>query len=278
MNELITQRLKQYNIQNSNDELNALKEVAQEIILFGFSQTDFFKHAFFCGGTCLRIVHGLQRFSEDLDFTTTEINPSFNFDHYMEDVLKTLKDFGLEMKVNKSKDDSFVKARALKEDSDKWKISFPANGKLKKIMIKLEIDTNPAAGAIGVMENLEFPLLHRIRCGEVETLFAGKIHALLCRSYTKGRDWYDFLWYVRNKSKINFEFLQNALFQMGPYKDKKINMSSEFVKKELAVKIASQDWEQIKKDVARFLRPIELPSLEIWNEKLFLAALERIKF
>lgn len=271
MNEIITQRLLEYNIQSVEEELNALKEITQEFILYALSRTSFFEHAHFCGGTALRIVHGLNRFSEDLDFSTNKVDQNFQFDDYMGEVLLTLKQYGLEMKVKKAKDDSFVKARELREDSDKWTLSFPSNKQLKKVIIKLEIDTNPPSGAITKNANLDFPILHQIKVGDIETLFAGKIHALLCRNFMKGRDWYDFLWYVKNNSKINFDQLKSALFQMGPYKGQALKVvDSAFVAQELDRKIRTLDWREVRKDVERFLKPDELESLKIWDEELFL--------
>jgi predicted nucleotidyltransferase component of viral defense system len=277
MNEIITERLLEYKIQTAEEELNAIKEITQEIILYALSKTSFFEHVYFCGGTALRIVHGLNRFSEDLDFSTTQVDKSFQFDDYMDEVLKTLKQYGLEMKVKKAKDDRFVKARELKEDSAKWALSFPSSKQLKKVIIKLEIDTNPPAGAVATNANLDFPILHQIKVGTLETLFAGKIHALLCRSYMKGRDWYDFLWYVKNKSNINYAFLKHALFQMGPYQGQSLKaVDRDFVFNELSKKIQSLDWKEVRKDVERFLKPDELESLKIWDEGLFLDRVKKI--
>jgi len=190
MNEIITERLQEYNLQTAEEELNAIKEIAQEIILYALSKTSFFEHAYFCGGSALRIIHGLNRFSEDLDFTTIEIDKGFQFNDYMDEVLLTLQQYGLDMKVKKARDDSFVKSRELKEDSEKWLLSFPSNRQLKKVNIKLEIDTNPPAGAVVAKANLDFPILHQVKIGSIGTLFSGKLHALLCRKFTKGRDWY----------------------------------------------------------------------------------------
>ena len=148
MNEIITERLNEYHVQSAEEELNAIKEITQEIILYALSKTSFFNHAHFCGGTALRIIHGLNRFSEDLDFATNVVESDFQFNDYMDEVLLTLKQYGLDMIVKKAKDDNFVKARELKEDSDKWTLSFPSNKQLKKIIIKLEIDTNPPAGVV----------------------------------------------------------------------------------------------------------------------------------
>lgn len=277
MNEIITERLLEYKITTAEEELNALKEITQEIILYALSKTGFFEQAHFLGGTALRIVHGLNRFSEDLDFSTNKVNNKFQFDDYMDEVLLTLKQYGLEMKVKKTKDDSFVKARELKEDSDKWTLSFPSSKQLKKVIIKLEIDTNPPAGALETNANLDFPILHRVKVGTMETLFAGKIHALLCRNFMKGRDWYDFLWYVKNKTNINYDQLKNALFQMGPYQGQSLKVvDREFVINELSKKTKSLDWKEVRRDVERFLKPDELESLKIWDEELFLDRVQKI--
>lgn len=275
MNEIIEQRLKQYACKDANEEVNALKEIAQEIILFALSQTDFFKKVFFLGGTCLRIIYGLERFSEDLDFSSIIPDKNFNFDTYIDIVTHTLKVYGLEMRVSKKQDDAFVKSRELKEDSLKWKLSFPSNQKLKKIMIKLEIDSNPPEGANVEDKYLDFPQLHRVLVADIPTLFAGKIHALLCRPYTKGRDWYDFLWYIKNKSGINKNYLENALAQMGPYKGNKVKVTTEFIHSILESKIKANDWLAIKKDVERFLKPHELKTLELWGPHLFLDRLSK---
>ncbi len=269
MNNLIEQRLSQYNIKFQNDEANAIKEIAQEIILYALSTTNFFDHVHFCGGTALRIIYGLERFSEDLDFTLKTPDENFDFDSYMPDVLTVLKQYGLDMQIKKAKDNTFVKKRELKKDSEKWQLSFPS---LAKVVIKLEIDANPPKGAIYNDKILDFPMLHKISVGTIETLFAGKIHALLCRGFVKGRDWYDFLWYVKNTYAINYDLLQNALLQMGPYKDQDIqNFDKEFVKTELSKKIKTIDWGKAKSDVERFVKPDEVKSLDLWSADLFLS-------
>jgi hypothetical protein len=181
------------------------------------------------------------------------------------------------MKVKKAKDDNFVKARELKEDSDKWKISFPTNKQLKKVIIKLEIDTNPASGAMDTYANLDFPILHQVKICSLDTLFAGKIHALLCRKFTKGRDWYDLLWYIKKKTNINYDFLKNALFQVGPYQGQTLKVvDRNFVVSELAKKINSLDWKNVQNDVERFLRPEELETLKLWSKELFLERVQKI--
>jgi len=274
MNNLIEQRLSRYSIKTQDDEANAVKEITQEIILYALSTTKFFDHVHFCGGTALRIIYGLERFSEDLDFTLNIPDENFNFDNYMSDVLNVLKQYGLDMKIKKAKDNTFVKKRELKKDSEKWQLSFPS---LEKVVIKLEIDANPPEGAIYTDKILDFPILHKISIGTIETLFAGKMHALLCRDFVKGRDWYDFLWYVKNNHAINYDLLQHALFQMGPYKGKNIpNFDKEFVKTELSNKIENLDWSKAKSDVERFIKPEEVKSLDLWSVDLFLSRVEQL--
>jgi predicted nucleotidyltransferase component of viral defense system len=277
MNEIITERLSEYDVQSAEEELNAIKEITQEIILYALSKTSFFNHAHFCGGTALRIIHGLNRFSEDLDFTTNAVETNFQFNDYMDEVLLTLKQYGLDMKIKKSKDDTFVKTRELKEDSEKWTLSFPSNGQLTKVLIKLEIDTNPPFGAEETKANLDFPLLHQVKVGSMETLFSGRLHALLCRRFVKGRDWYDLLWYIKKKSNINYKLLKDALYQMGPYQGQDLKLvDRDFVVRELSSKIKALDWKEVRRDVERFLKPEELDTLKLWDEELFLEKVQKI--
>jgi predicted nucleotidyltransferase component of viral defense system len=277
MNEIIEEKLKKYAPKDSNEVSNALKEITQELILFALAQTNFFSKAYFCGGTGLRIVYGLERFSEDLDFSTRTQMTDFNFDDYMDEVLKILLTFGIEMEVSKKKDDTFVKKRELKENSIKRKLSFPSNGKLKKIIIKLEIDSTPPAEARFEDKFLDFPQLYKISMPTKDTLFAGKLHALICRPYVKGRDWYDFLWYVKEGYPINSTFLASALNQMGPFKGTNPIVTQNFLVAELGKKIKANDWEVVRSDVERFLRPHELPTLKLWGQELFLDRLEKLK-
>lgn len=116
------------------------------------------------------------------------------------------------MIIKKFRDSGFVKARELKQDSDKWAPTFPSNKQLKQVIIKLEIDTNPLAGAVEENAYLDFPVLHQVKTGSTETLFSGKLYALLCRNFIKGGDWYDLLWYIKKNPGINYKLLKNALF------------------------------------------------------------------
>ncbi|MBF0198484.1 MAG: nucleotidyl transferase AbiEii/AbiGii toxin family protein [Planctomycetes bacterium] len=144
-----------------------------------------------------------------------------------------------------------------------------ANRSMRKIRIKLEVDTNPPNGAIVESKYLNFPFLSSIAAHELPSLFAGKLHALLCRDYIKGRDWYDFLWYIARKCPINLTLLQAALYQTGPWMNTSQQIDIDWVCNSLFTKIKSIDWQHAVLDVQRFLKPEELPSLSLWSSASF---------
>ncbi|MFV0339134.1 MAG: nucleotidyl transferase AbiEii/AbiGii toxin family protein [Parachlamydiaceae bacterium] len=275
--EIIEERIKDYKPTNKEDELNAFKEIVQEITLSALSRAEFFKHAAFQGGTCLRIVHGLNRFSEDLDFVLNKADPDFQWNHFFREMELEFSGYGLQLEVkDRSKATDTVKKAFLKENSF---------GKVLKLIyertrfdtqvvnIKLEIDTNPPMGSGFETKVIRFPEPFSIVAQDLPSLYAGKMHALLCREYTKGRDWFDFLWYVSKKIELNFLNLQNALFQQGPWKGLLLTIDKEWVKKSLQQKIKTVDWVTAKKDIQPFLRPQQLRSLDLWSEAFFLELL-----
>jgi hypothetical protein len=145
------------------------------------------------------------------------------------------------------------------------------------IAVKLEVDSNPPLGSRFDQKYLDFPFPAAIIVQDLPSLFAGKCHALLCREYIKGRDWYDFVWYVSRKTVINFGLLSNALDQVGPWKSQNIHVDNEWVASALAHKIREIDWGVARKDVQRFVWPSYLPSLELWNQEFFLDRLAKLR-
>jgi hypothetical protein len=223
------------------------------------------------GGTSLRIIHGVNRFSEDLDFSTTSTNKNFDLEYYLDRALNHLNAYGYDLSMDKKDlDGKTVKSRFLKDDSIKKVITFQyKQDPRQKIKIKVEIDTNPPEGANRVVEYIEFPEDFSIASYDLPSLMSGKIHALLCRPYPKGRDWFDFLWYISNKMSPNLIFLENALFQQGPWKEKKINVDMLFIKQELLNKISSLNFDEIRDDAQKFLMKEQANSLDIWGVGLF---------
>jgi len=140
----------------------------------------------------------------------------------------------------------------------------------------LEVDTNPPSGASYVMPILDYPFPSAIRIFDLPSLFAGKVHALLCRNYLKGRDWYDFIWYTARKATINHALLSAALDQTGPWKNQHIVTDNAWCKERLGAAIESLDWRQAREDIRRFVKPVEQPSLELWSREYFLAQCQKL--
>lgn len=275
---IIQEKLLQYQSQTVLDQDNALKEIAQEIALSALSRADFFRVAAFQGGTCLRILYGLERFSEDLDFVLENPDKDFDWDKYVSYMQEEFNTYGYDLTIeNRTKLEKSVKTAFLKADSTGGLLILKdTRTNIPKIKIKLEIDTNPPAGSIYETKYLDFPLPYNVRTQDLPSLFAGKCHALLCRDYLKGRDWYDFIWYVSRKTSINFTLLSNAIAQFGPWQQQNINVNSQWLLQQLEIKINAIDWQLAKQDVMRFLRPRELETLKLWSKDFFMAYLEKL--
>src|SRR3989338_6154453 len=271
-NEIIEKRLKQYAPKSPEEEENAYKEVLQELALYALSTTDFFAHASFQGGTALRILYQLPRFSEDLDFILNKSNKNFSWEKYIHQVNNAFELFDIHPEIiDRSKADQSIKKLFLKDNSigKIIKLTFPAHSQ-KKFLIKFEIDTNPPSGSTSEIKFLEFPLDYSITSQDLSSNFSGKCHALLCRAYMKGRDWFDFSWYVSNKISPNFKFLESAILQQGPWKNQKIQVTKKWLTDELANKIKSIDWTSAKAEVERFANDPDRDSLRLWNADFFM--------
>ena len=277
---IIEDRIRQYNPASKRDELNAFKEIAQEIALMGLSRAEFFKHAGFQGGTCLRILYGLPRFSEGLDFILFSSNPHFKWQSYLKEIKLEFELFGLSLEVkDRSEVPNIVKKAFLKETSfgKVLQLTYKRDpSDVQAIQIKLEVDTNPPEGSDFETNLVEFPVPFSIVTQSMPSLFAGKLHALLCREYVKGRDWYDFIWYVTRKTSINYSFLQNALFQTGPWAGEQLSIDQYWVCQELRKKVRLIDWKVAIKDVEVFIKPREFQSLSLWSPSFFERFIEKI--
>ena len=279
--EIIQERLKSYDCASALEEEQALREISQEIIMAGLGRTDFFNRAGLQGGTCLRIFHGLSRFSEDLDFALTEPDPTFALRAYLEQVCDELSAYGYELKIDdRSKSNQTVQKAFLKDDSLGTLLHLdyrPRSGPLRKLRVKLEVDTNPPAGASYEMPVLDYPFPSAVRTFDPPSLFAGKIHALLCRGYLKGRDWYDFIWYTARRVPINHNLLSASLDQQGPWKQTHPTTDNAWCEAHLSAAIKAVDWPRAREAVRRFIKPRELPSLELWTTEFFLSQCSKLE-
>ena len=271
---MIEDRMREYKPTSKRDELNAFKEIAQEIALLALSRAEFFKHAAFQGGTCLRIIYNLPRFSEDLDFIMFNPTPEFAWQPYLDAIKLEFDSWGLSLQVKDRSDaDTIVKKAFLKESSF---------GKVLRLLyardrsdmqvaeIKLEIDTNPPQGSFFETKLLAFPTPYSVVTQSLPSLFAGKLHALLCRPYVKGRDWFDFIWYLSHRTSVNYTFLKEALVQQGPWKGSShITIDRQWLCEQLQEKVQNIQWDLSRRDVEVFLKPRELESVKLWNATFF---------
>jgi hypothetical protein len=278
---MIQDRLDSYGCRTELEEEHAIREITQEVILAALGRTDFFKLAAFQGGTCLRIFYGLNRFSEDMDFILKRQDGSFRLEPHLKAVSDELLAYGYNIEIaDRSNTDIAVQKAFLKDDSIGKVVRLSRSGgtgPLRKIRIRIEIDANPPDGSKFEVKYVDFPFVSSVTVQDKGSLFAGKAHALLCREYIKGRDWYDFLWYTSRGSPINCRFLASAIDQQGPWQGRNIQINLNWCKEQLRNKIISIDWTAAKEDVRRFVKTSELPSIDLWCTDLFLAQLEKMK-
>lgn len=277
MNSVLQIMLSKYKIKNTIDETNAMKEIIQEIVLSGLSRGGFFDEAAFYGGTALRIFYGLNRFSEDLDFALLKPNPNFDLSKYFSFIEKEVQAYGLNLTVSekiKTKDSNITSA-FLKGDTKEHILMFFPNENmqnttsLKNIKIKFEVDINPPAGAKYEIKYKLLPSPHQVRLYDESSLFAGKIHAILCRNWqyrTKGRDLYDYIFYISKNAKVNIELVKEKLIDSNVLsRDDEFTIDT--LKKLLNNKFEEIDYSDAKDDVIMFIE--DKDSLSLWSKDFF---------
>ncbi|EGF93723.1 hypothetical protein ABI_21650 [Asticcacaulis biprosthecium C19] len=272
MIDIIREKLRDYAATTVVEEDNALKEILQEIALHALWRVDFFDIALFQGGTSLRILHKLPRFSEDLDFILRQPDQDFDLEPYLHGLRVVFDQFGLALEVvSKDRMDSVIREAVLKDTAVARQLDLRfATGHRPVIKIKLEIDTNPPVGSGEAVSYLDFPTDYQVRHQDLPSNFALKIHALLCRGYVKGRDWYDFSWYVTKGVFPNLPLLENALLQKGSWREQQdLNVDVSWLNRVLEAKIDDIDWSAAAEDVRRFLRPSEHKVLDLWRAEFF---------
>ena len=272
-NEIFNQMLSGYDITTEQQKRNAIFEVNQQVILAGLYNGGFFNEAAFYGGTCLRIFHGLQRFSEDMDFSLLAPNENFDFTQYFQPIIDQFALVGREVEIRKKDKKNFGKVESafLKDNTDVYDITFQTE---KSVKIKIEVDTQPPLKFKTEQKLLLLPQAFMTRCFTLPTLFAGKMHALVYRAWknrVKGRDWYDFEWYVRHNIPLDFTHLSERALQFNQEK-----LDKETFQQKLNERLATADIKQVKADVLPFVRnPKEL---DIWSNDYFLQLAKMIRF
>lgn len=286
MNSVIETMLEKYNPHNNEERENAVKEIIQEIALSGLSRGGFFEKAAFYGGTCLRIFYGLNRFSEDLDFALIEKDPNFRLNDYFPVLEKEFDAYGIKLSVEEKKKafDSEIQSAFLKGNTLTLMMSFfPKSEDTKKIIsnqrlkIKFEVDTENQEGGKIESKFRMLPSLYEVKTFDESTLFAGKIHAIICRNYkshVKGRDYYDYLFYIGKGSCFNLHYLENKLKKTGVLTDNE-KLTLDKTKELLKERFETVDYESAKEDVSNFINNKD--SLTLWKKELFLSTLDELK-
>lgn len=276
---IIQDRLQVYQPRNQLETENAITEITQEIALSGLARAGFFKNGIFLGGTSLRILYGLNRFSEDLDFSLTQPNPDFEWQPYLKSLQSELEAYGYQIQIQDRSSENAVKSVFIKDHSigKLLILQHKKTGIPKSIKIKFEIDTNPPLGGTVEQKYIDFPLTVPVVVHDLPSLFAGKSHALLCRNWEKGRDWYDFVWYVSRKIKPNFKLLSNALEQNGPWKEQGIRVTPQWYLETLRKKVIQVNWNQMKQDVVRFLKQSDQDLVNTWEQGFFLDRVKKME-
>ena len=273
MSDIFEQMVAQHTIAGDNDRKNALYEVMQQVVLSGLYRGGFFKEAAFYGGTCLRIFHGLRRYSEDMDFSLLAKNPNFTLETYFPAIIEEARLLGRTVTITKKDKRTFGKVESafLKDNTDVYNLTFQTEKTLK---IKIEVDVNPPLEFSTEQKLLMQPFSFTTRCFTLPDLYAGKMHALTFRAWKnriKGRDWYDFEWYVRNRVALDFEHLKVRTKEFND-----IDLTKELFMELLKERISKADIDVVKADVIPYI--IDKRELDIWSNDYFLQLADMIVF
>jgi predicted nucleotidyltransferase component of viral defense system len=286
MDPTIEQMLLKYPTTNVFEKKNAIKEILQEIVLCGLSRAGFFREAAFYGGTALRIFHGLDRFSEDLDFSLREKNLHFDLSEYFPTLEKELRSYGFRFRAEtkeKSRESDILSAflkggtreHVLRIDPEDATAMMIDRNEL--IKIKIEVDVNPPDGASFSTQYRLLPIPYEVTLYDLPSLFAGKLHAVLCRAWksrVKGRDLYDYVFYRSASTPVNMEHLATRLKQSG-YIGTDETLTIPQLKRMLCEKFATIDFDQAKRDVQPFIK--NPSATDVWKPEFFYAITEDLR-
>ena len=291
MHPAIAKMLEKYDLSTADKTYEALREILQEIVLLGLSRAGFFDHALFYGGTALRILHGLDRFSEDLDFSLIAPDESFDLSVYEDAVIEALHSFGFEVTIQMKNTESNIKSAFLKGNTSQHLLNIEAPDDIVKtfgqgrlVKIKFEVDTQPPLDFESEKKTLLVPSPFTINTMTLPSLFAGKMHAILCRNWStrpKGRDWYDLVWYIAHEYELDLRHLNARLQQNCTWLQNKDIVLKKEIDKEyllelLQLRIKDLDISMAKRDVEVFLSDKSV--LDFWSKEFFMNIIQQIHF
>jgi len=258
------------------DDRRVAHEVMQQVALAGLYRGGFFEKASFYGGTCLRMIYNQKRFSEDMDFSLDVSDSNFDIAQYFRCVREEFISLGINVEITKKekKSNNAIESAFLKSDTLIYDIGIMGKPNIK---IKLEVDTDPPPKFETESKLINLPFRYYVKCYALPDLYAGKMHALIYRKWknrVKGRDWYDFAWYVQNGAELNLEHFSARVSQFE--KKKNYNVTKEEFLDILSDTIQNTDIESAKRDIENFV--YDERELNIWSKKFFLDLIPFIKF
>ena len=286
MNEIIKQMLATYEIKSVSDSLWAWRAIIQQVALLGLWRSKFFEKAAFYGGSALRIIYGIDRFSEDLDFSLLQTEPRFSLLDYSQSLKRELLSFGFNVEIESKvkRELTTIQSAFLKTNTYKLMISAGISPELIKqdprqqvLKIKLEVDLTPPAGFLTEMRYLLQPIPFAVRVFSLPDMFAGKMHAVLCRQWKsrlKGRDWYDLVWFATYHPELRLAHLEQRMRQTGHWTGPE-PLTEEAWRKLLKARIESVDIEKIKREVEPFIKNTAV--LDVWSKEFFFEVAEKIR-
>ena len=285
MHEAISNMLERYECRTRDDYTNALREILQDVALLGLWRSKFFEHAAFYGGTALRLLYRMDRYSEDLDFSLLKTDEAFSLGTYGEALCREISSFGFEVYFEDQKKvrTSAIESAFLKANTYKQLVLIGVTEELlrdlhpaKNLKIRLEVDTDPPGNFETETRYVLQPVPFPVRTYKLPDLFAGKLHAILCRKWktrVKGRDWYDLVWYIAHHPQVRLAHLESRMRQSGGYTDDEA-LVPEILQALLRRAIDGLDVEKARREVAPFIR--DQRALDLWSQEFFAEVITRI--
>lgn len=285
MHEAIRVMLNDYRCDTERDYVNSLRDILQRLALLGLWRSKFFEHAAFYGGTAIRLLYGLDRFSEDLDFSLRASDSDFSMNDYSGSLVRELESFGFNVNFStpKAKSQTAIESAFLKADTFTQLLVINTDNEIlqgihkgKLLKIKLEVDTAPPPGFETETRYLLKPIPVPVRAYTLPDMFAGKLHAVLfrkLRNRVKGRDWYDLLWYAGNHPEVHMDHLEARMRQSGDYQDEE-TLTPQKLRDLLEGTIDELNINSSRNEVSPFVRDQQL--LDVWSKELFRSAVKQI--
>ena len=285
MHEAISNMLERYECRTRDDYTNALREILQDVALLGLWRSKFFEHAAFYGGTALRLLYGLNRYSEDLDFSLLTTDDAFSLGAYGEALCREISSFGFDVDFEDRKKtrNNSIKSAFLKANTYKQLVLIGITEELlsdlhpaKNLKIRLEVDIDPPGNFKTETRYVLQPIPFPVRTYSLPDLFAGKLHAILCRKWktcVKGRDWYDLVWYIAHHPQVRLAHLESRMRQSGDYTDNEV-LTHEILQSLLRRAVDELDVKKVSREVAPFIR--DQHALDAWSQEFFKEVIQRI--